>query len=296
MGEQDDSQAPQIGAVGDWLRAAREGAGETRAQAAAALHLDVEKIAALEEEQFEVLGANVFVKGHLRTYAAHLKLDVNEASERFSASENLGDADPKLVVAFAAHPAGDRRNLWLAITAIVVLILVGIALWRLADSGEVDASTQLRPSSNVLLARDNASDTQARQTAASEDPTAEAGSFDSLLSNARQDERSNTSASTAISVAPSTSADAESQAATSGELRLKFSSECWYEVKDAGGRRLAYGTARAGTQRDISGAQPFAITLGVADAVEVYFGGRQVSVPTSNIRGRAVRFTLPIQE
>jgi len=55
--------------TGARLRDAREKQGLTLAQAAASLHLDPSTLEALEAEDFAALGADVYVRGHLRRYA-----------------------------------------------------------------------------------------------------------------------------------------------------------------------------------------------------------------------------------
>ena len=55
--------------IGARLRAARERKGQTILQAAEKLHVDARVLEALEAENFEPLGADVYVRGHLRHYA-----------------------------------------------------------------------------------------------------------------------------------------------------------------------------------------------------------------------------------
>ncbi|TLZ15741.1 MAG: helix-turn-helix domain-containing protein, partial [Gammaproteobacteria bacterium] len=55
--------------TGARLRDAREKQGLTLAQAAESLHLDPRTLEALEAEDFAALGADVYVRGHLRRYA-----------------------------------------------------------------------------------------------------------------------------------------------------------------------------------------------------------------------------------
>jgi cytoskeleton protein RodZ len=55
--------------LGERLRSARKARALSVAQVSEALHLEESSVLALEEEQFETLGAPVFVRGHLRRYA-----------------------------------------------------------------------------------------------------------------------------------------------------------------------------------------------------------------------------------
>ena len=60
------------------LRLAREQLGLSQQQAAEQLTLDVSVITALDADDFATLGADVFVKGHLRRYAALLGLPADD--------------------------------------------------------------------------------------------------------------------------------------------------------------------------------------------------------------------------
>jgi cytoskeleton protein RodZ len=55
--------------IGARLRSAREQRALTILQAAEKLHVDPRVLDALESEDFSSLGADVFVRGHLRRYA-----------------------------------------------------------------------------------------------------------------------------------------------------------------------------------------------------------------------------------
>ena len=71
----DETSAERPGAA---LRAAREQAGLPIEHVAEVLHLDVAIITALERNQFESLGAPVYVRGHIRKYATLLGLPAEE--------------------------------------------------------------------------------------------------------------------------------------------------------------------------------------------------------------------------
>ena len=61
--------------IGKQLRQVRESRNLSLEQVAQATHIRVRYLQALEAEQFELLPSNAHVRGFLRSYAAHLKLD-----------------------------------------------------------------------------------------------------------------------------------------------------------------------------------------------------------------------------
>ena len=63
--------------LGERLRSARKAKALSLERVSEVLHLDETLVLALEDEQFESLGAPVFVRGHLRAYARLLELPVD---------------------------------------------------------------------------------------------------------------------------------------------------------------------------------------------------------------------------
>jgi cytoskeleton protein RodZ len=118
--------------VGASLRRGREHLGLTVAQIGERLHLDPEIVTALEEERFVALGAPVFVRGHLRRYAACLSLDADELQRRYESRVATAADAPDLTHVPRGIPQSDpRRFLWPAVIAAGLAVLAGILWWAL---------------------------------------------------------------------------------------------------------------------------------------------------------------------
>ena len=77
------------------------------------------------------------------------------------------------------------------------------------------------------------------------------------------------------------------------QLVLEFSDDCWVEVKDADGKRLAYGVVKASSVSNLSGPAPFSVTLGNAGAATITLNGKVVDKSVyMPKRGSVSRFTL----
>ena len=48
-------------------------------------------------------------------------------------------------------------------------------------------------------------------------------------------------------------------------LEMAFNRDCWVEIRDSTGERLAFGLVKSGSVRRYEGAAPFKITIGLAD-------------------------------
>ena len=132
--------------IGNSLREARVRRGVDFAQAELATKIRGKYLRALEDEQFELLPAQTYVKGFLRTYAEYLGLDgqlyVDEFNSRFVSGE---DHEPR-VRRSAARPQRRNRRLetnvvLVALGAIAVLTVIVISAWKAGDGGKQHAVT-----------------------------------------------------------------------------------------------------------------------------------------------------------
>lgn len=119
--------------IGETLRAARHEQGKTLADAAAETRVREAYLAALEEEQFEVLGGDVYVKGFLRSYARFLELDPEPLLEAYRREfEHRDDLTAAPLKQRPVAPMGRERQPGIAIVAAVagalLLVLAAIGL------------------------------------------------------------------------------------------------------------------------------------------------------------------------
>jgi cytoskeleton protein RodZ len=82
--------------LGDRLRSARRARAMSIDQAARALHLEEAILQALEDERFAELGAPVFVRGHLRSYARLLGLAEDGVLEAYRLADPASEALPRV--------------------------------------------------------------------------------------------------------------------------------------------------------------------------------------------------------
>jgi len=121
--------------TGARLRGAREKKGLTVPQAAEKLHVDARTLEALEAEDFAALGADVYVRGHLRRYAEFIGEAPAELQELYASSTQAARPDLTRI------PRSDPGNGAARLVLPVVLGLVGLALlvllwWVLSTPGE----------------------------------------------------------------------------------------------------------------------------------------------------------------
>jgi cytoskeletal protein RodZ len=134
--------------IGSSLREARLRQELDFPEAEQATKIRAKYLRALEDEQFDVLPAQTYVKGFLRTYADYLGLDgqlyVDEYNSRFITGE-----EETPLRARAMDGRHERRLQSRAVVAVVAGIVVVTALviaaWRFGSSGGTPASTSAPP-------------------------------------------------------------------------------------------------------------------------------------------------------
>src|SRR2546421_1712792 len=123
--------------IGNSLREARMRRRVEFAQAEQATKIRGKYLRALEEEQFDLLPSETYVRGFLRTYADYLGLDgqlyVDEYSSRF------GDLPDERIT--RRREAPPRRNessnaVMIALAGIVAVGVLLLAAWKLNPSSD----------------------------------------------------------------------------------------------------------------------------------------------------------------
>ncbi len=271
--EQPDSEEPQAEAAGaragERLKEARRKQQISVLEVAKELHLDEAKVRALERNEFDVLGAPVFAKGHLRKYAELVGVDPDDVFTDYYQMTRAEEMPP-VVVATRTRP---RQELspgpWIAVI-VVVIIAAATYWWFVVQSETVILPTSTAPEEVVPEQR--------------ADPAPERAQPEPETAAAVQEEPAPTVSEPEPE--PAAVADGETR------IRLSFSGDCWTEISDARGRRLFFDMGRAGRSVELSGRAPFAVLLGNVENVTVEVNGEAYPVSPSNPGSRTARLTI----
>jgi cytoskeleton protein RodZ len=281
--------------IGVRLRAGREKAGLTLLQVAEKLHVDAKVVESLESERFEVLGAPVFVRGHLRHYAELIGEQPAQLLELYTGAAKA--AMPDLTRLPRVAPAG--RPSRLAVPALVVLIgfvLLGVVWWLVQSIGGSSGNTKPKSAGQpVTIEPEVAVEPTPTPTALVATPVAPASTPPKISPPPK----------TLVAVAPppnnATSSTNASGAATPApasvrgkpmEVTLKFAADSWVEIYDANGEKLFYDIGAADSSRTVSGTPPFRVTFGNAPGVTLDVNGKPATVPAAVVKDEAAQFTI----
>ena len=85
----------------------------------------------------------------------------------------------------------------------------------------------------------------------------------------------------------------ESIASLVANVVFTFSGDCWVNIYDATGERIAWGVKKSGYVMQISGQAPFSITLGKPELVQIDYNDVPVDMTAFNA-GNIAKFSLPM--
>jgi cytoskeleton protein RodZ len=234
--------------IGARLRAAREQRGLNVLQAAERLHVDARVLEALEAENFALLGADVYIRGHLRRYAEAVGESSAQLQELYSGLS--ATAIPDLTRIPRAEPVSRPSPLMLPALLLVMSVALGGVLWWVIklphQSPQPLEATPGSPAGNGGGADEGGARPAGHAITA---PVGGAGS---------------------AAGSPPTTSTGET------ELGVRFTALSWVEISDAEGRRLLEGLYAGGSVRDVRGTAPLRVVLGNAPAVDLELNGRQV--------------------
>ena len=138
--------------IGSSLREARLRQGLEFPEIEQATKVRAKHLKALEDEQFELLPAQTYVKGFLRTYAEYLGLDGQLYVDEFNSRYAIGEEDPAPIARRSvgrAKPRVDSRRMLLVLLGIAGLTaLVIAAVQSGGDDTEPVPRANNQPTSN----------------------------------------------------------------------------------------------------------------------------------------------------
>lgn len=254
--------------IGERLRNAREAMGLGIAEVSQKLRMPARVVESLEAEDWSRLGAPVFVRGQLRSYARLLGLPLESSQTATPVARPIQPSTltPRTYTPHAQRVAEQfaRRLVYVVITA-----AIAVPVW-LATRSHLSLPATQTAALDVEVAQrpSQAPNTQAAgvgndaQTAA---PRPLAASF--------------------------TPMHASASAQASPSLGLRFRGDSWIQVIGNDGMLLEKGLLHAGEQRDYPSGQVKRVVLGNATEVDVLHNGQAADIKPF-LRANVARFAV----
>jgi len=254
--------------IGERLRQARVRAGISPAEAGAKLKMPTHVIEALEREDWSRIGAPVFVRGHLRSYAKLLGLPADAIAANVAVpAPKAAELVPRTYTPRMQRVVEQtgRRLVYVLITA-----TIAVPVWLATRShldGSVNDAVPLDGAASLTLP-------QPATTTRNDPATASARVQAEPL---------------VASIAPMPQRPQATAAAS--DLTVSFNGESWVRVTTPDGSVIEQALVQPGQQRVFKAGQLGQAVLGNAQAIAVQYQGRPVDL-TPYIRANVARFTV----
>ncbi|WAT13578.1 helix-turn-helix domain-containing protein [Xanthomonas fragariae] len=260
---------------GQHLREARQAAGLSVDDVAGKLRMPAHVVRSLEQEEWQRLGAPVFVRGQLSSYARLLQVDLESLLQQ----ADIAPIEPVKLVSHTHTPRARRilestarKAMYVVITGVFV-----VPVWY-ATRSHLDGKavpTMVSLDSMPEAARAGRPGNAAAQPASAprEQPAPYIASMTPV---------------------PRATAEAEATGVTAtsgGSLSLSFSGDSWVQILAPDGSAVEKALLRAGERRSYSPGQVGRVVLGNASAVQVQQGGSIVDVKPFQ-RANVARFAV----
>ncbi|MCK8043415.1 DUF4115 domain-containing protein [Shewanella sp. 1CM18E] len=314
--------------LGVLLKTARESKGLSVEALASQLHLRPAIIEQIEADNLAEVGAATYVRGYVKNYARAVQADPFAVKECLD--KQLEDDEKPSMQSFSRKTTRQARDgRLMALTYIIVFVLLALmVLWWFQKSSmetavdyskptveEVAASVESgMPSPVAALLESNNAEPQAIEAEDNAAPGAELNYASELTegdaalavsqaltpdtTNDTQNQNSSqqaTSSENASQVLNPVASQAD--AVTDSNLTLTLTGDCWIKVADASGNILVSDLKRSGSQINLVGPEPFAVTLGAPQVVNIQLNGADISLDAQKYpRGKVARLTLPLAE
>jgi len=309
-----------------------KGPGQLLAEARMSLNLSVEDVAArlnfkvslvknIEEDIYDKNLPDTFNRGYLKNYAKIVNIPNTDV---LSLYENLHviEKKPTRMQSFSNSTTKKAQNsLLMWITYLIIALFIGFTvIWWLQSNDDFALNnessaiveTQLEPESEIITNNSVIKEVdivvktpvETSLNSVEEVPAIfEKTESNEITSNVSFDEseltetKVNTSENDAnINIVPQKGITLEvvtTDAIALTKVVFTFSGDCWVNIHDALGERIAWGIKKTGYVMTIDAIAPLKITIGKPELVEIDFGGEKVDMSVFP-KGHIAKLTLPL--
>lgn len=272
--------------AGQMLSDARLARQLSIAQVALQLNLKPEQVEKLEQDKIDGM-AETFARGYVRAYGRLLKLPEASLMAAFGKHTGCQQSSAKPMRTFSnrtARQATENRFMWLTY-AMIVALLIMLFIWWWQSRDTVPATTVSTAQSNISTVQPPPAATESPAQTVTTDSELEAAEvtpeqLTEMLEQLVPPEEA------VVSAAQDVAEPVQDQ------LEMRFTENCWVDVVDAEGNRIAFGTKQAGYIMQVSGKAPFVVTLGNPSVVQINVN-QQAFDMSSFAAGRVAKFTIP---
>ena len=311
MIEKDEVQQPEtvLQGPGQILKQAREKVKLSSQDIADKMKLKKSLIEDIEQDNYDINISLTFVRGYLKLYAKHVKVD---ESEILNAFENLSTQkkEPAKLQSFSRRVANQANDdkLMLVTYLIVAAVIALVVIWWFQQSSNdtttasnlssyPETATQDGVTKGILPLKETSKpDTEILKSEPVEDATVMTSNEQVPTGIEKQSIAAEISdVSNNLGEQPDVIQTTNAETVAPVELIFEFAGDCWMNLADATGENIAYGVKVKGRVMPVTGIPPFVVTLGAPEVVKIRYAGEPIDMSFLPA-GRIAKFDLPLSE
>lgn len=304
------SEDIEVMGPGQILAEARAAMGLTQQDVADKLNFRTTLVNNIENEVFDTKLPETFNRGYLRNYA---KL-VNVSQEDILASYeqlNVAKTQASELQSFSKGTeklAESNRIMWVSYLILTILIGASVVWWMQNSTSKLEETQPVQDAEKVTIIDNEQADTQQQPEIIMETPasTLEPVAIDNTATQTNtengtegklplSDELTLENNNDLVTPENPPSTEISQPVTILTNVTFTFSGDCWVNISDASGERIAWGVKKLGYIMKISGQAPFSVTLGKPELVAINFADKNIDMTQFNA-GNIAKFTLPITD
>lgn len=300
--DQELSEDMEVISPGQMLAQARQSLKLSKQDIADKLNFRLALVTSIEQDNYDNSLPETFNRGYLRSYAK--LVNINE-SDILTSYETLNIAkiqcaEMQSFSHFTEKQAQNSRLMWVSYLIITLLIASTIIWWlqnEKATNSEVKTivttSISQKPKTEIKPEILKESPVEIPEQVIDK-PSLDVGLLPDINAEPNLESNPEPQSKPSTEKETTTSPIAEEQPILPATAIFTFAGDCWVNIFDATGERIAWGVKKPGYVMTITGVAPFKVTVGRPELASISFNDQKIDMSQFNV-GNIAKFTLPIK-
>lgn len=274
---------------GQMLREARENLNLTQKDVAEKLNFTLANVKNIEDDQFDHKLPPTYTRGYLKNFARLVHVNEEDVLDSYDllGIAAVQQAEMQSFSKITLKKAENNRLMWFSYLVLALLIGSTVVWW-------MQEHQQVRQPKVNITNNQQTEKTPNKNSANNEVNINVIAGENNKKESAIINEAPNTSKKEQIKNVNQTNEIAQPLLTPIiSKVIFTFSGDCWVNIYDATGERIAWGIKKSDYIMKISGLAPFNITLGKPELVSIDFNDSSIDMSQFS-SGNIAKFTLPL--
>ena len=278
------------------LSESRKNQGLSIKHVASKLNFRASIVLNIEADIYDKTLPDTYNRGYLKNYAKLLGLPAEEIINSYEKLNLLQEDSAKMRSFSRGTVKKAENNMLMWISYLILAIFIGFTMMWWLQEGKVSKAVlvpePVKPADEFDVI-ENISPSVVIENITEKGVVEE--SIKTGITSIEEPVKQNAEIKNSVNKKDNTNINTESNVVEQpfDEAIFIFSGDCWVNIYDATGKRIAWGIKKSGYIMPIQGKSPFNITIGKPELVQIKFNGADVDI-SSFREGHISKFTLPL--